>query len=47
MWSEGGRDWLSYHYYDGEQDGKPWVEVRQAVVTNIDAFIGYHPNGLI
>jgi len=29
IFSEGGRDWFSYHYYDGDRDGLPWVEVRR------------------
>ena len=29
IFSEGGREWFSYHYYDGERDGLPWVEVRR------------------
>ena len=28
VFEEGGRHWLSYHFYDGERDGLPWVEVR-------------------
>ena len=26
-----GRDWFSYHYYDGEEDGIPWIETRELV----------------
>ena len=22
---EGGRHWISYHFYDGDRDGLPWV----------------------
>ena len=22
-------DWFSYHYYDGEEDGIPWIETRE------------------
>jgi len=29
VFSEGGRDWFSFHYYDGDRDGLPWVEVRR------------------
>ena len=29
VFTEGGRDWLSYHYYDGYYAGLPWVEVRR------------------
>ena len=29
VFSEGGRDWFSYHYYDGNREGLPWVEVRR------------------
>ena len=29
IFSEGGRQWFSYHYYDGEREGLPWVEVRR------------------
>ena len=29
IFSEGGRQWLSYHFYDGEREGLPWVEVRR------------------
>ena len=31
VFSEGGRDWFSFHYYDGDRDGLPWVEVRRMV----------------
>ena len=24
-----GDDWFSYHYYDGNRDGLPWIEVNQ------------------
>ena len=28
--SEGGRDWLSYHYYDGNhEEGLPWIATRR------------------
>ena len=29
LFSEGGREWFSYHYYDLQRDGLPWVEVRR------------------
>ena len=29
IFSEGGRDWFSYHFYDEERDGLPWVEIRR------------------
>ena len=29
VFSEGGRDWFSYHYYDEDRDGLHWVEVRR------------------
>ena len=29
VFSEGGRDWFSFHYYDGDREGLPWVEVRR------------------
>ena len=29
VFTEGGRDWLSYHYYDGYYAGLPWMEVRR------------------
>ena len=29
VFSEGGRDWFSYHFYDGDRDGLPWIEVRK------------------
>ena len=25
------KDWFSYHYYDGEEDGIPWIETRELV----------------
>ena len=31
VFTEGGRDWLSFHYYDGEREGLPWLEVRRLV----------------
>ena len=27
--SEGGRDWLSYHYYDGTRRGIPTLAIRR------------------
>jgi len=29
IFTEGGREWFSYHYYDKKRDGLPWVEVRR------------------
>jgi len=29
VFSEGGSDWFSYHYYDGDRQGLPWVEIRK------------------
>ena len=29
-----GKDWLSFHYYDGEEDGIPSVEAREIVWEN-------------
>ena len=29
-----GKDWFSFHYYDGEEDGIPWVETREIVWEN-------------
>ena len=29
MFSEGGHDWLSYHFYNAENDGLPWVDIRK------------------
>ena len=29
-----GNDWLSYHYYDGERDGLPWVDIRKIEWAN-------------
>jgi len=26
---EGGRHWISYHFYDGDRDGLPWVDMRR------------------
>ena len=31
VFSEGGRDWLSHHYYDGDREGLPWVDTRRMV----------------
>ena len=29
-----GNDWLSYHYYDGDRDGLPWVDIRKIEWAN-------------
>ena len=29
VFSEGGHDWLSYHFYNAENDGLPWVDIRK------------------
>ena len=26
---KGGRDWFSYHFYDEERDGLPWVGIQK------------------
>ena len=31
VFSAKGKDWFSYHYYDGEEDGIPWIETREMV----------------
>ena len=27
--NKGGRDWFSYHFYDEERDGLPWVGIQK------------------
>lgn len=29
VFSDGNQDWFSYHYYDEDRDGLPWIEVRR------------------
>jgi len=29
VFSEGGRNWFSYHFYDEERDGLPWVGIQK------------------
>ena len=31
IFQEHGREWLSFHYYDGERDGLPWIEVGPGI----------------
>ena len=30
VFPEHGREWFSFHFYDGERDGVPWLEVGSA-----------------